>query len=726
MRYRLPHVPLRLLVLLTVVGCGGTAPIEPTERIPTAISITPDNIIMTFLNQSLPLTARVVDQNDIVMPTTIEWVVADPTIASISVDGRITALAVGSTTLTATGLGLTASAGVEVVQQVSSFSAIQGDNQEAIRDSTLADPIVIRVADQGGTGISGLAVTFAPATDNGVVTVAAVDTDANGEASTEWTLGSVFGEQELVVTIPGRSLTIDAIARAEVPTPDLAVVGFLRLSNVAPSTLETLTVTGSVRNDGDLASGPSRAALSANGVEVGTVDLPSVDPSDSTEVQFDIGPLSAGANNLVLTIDADGDVVELFETNNELTNSVNVLDQTTVTVGVPVTNLSAAIDQELLFRVEVVAPTTLTVSFTAPNGDADLYVSDSPRPGFREDYQGCVSAGPVSIESCQIPFAQGTYHILVHAFDQGAGFSGGTLTVANDVALEPFDIELVFVESGTQSQNDAFISAASRWSQIIVADIADWDWSLSNNGEGYPADQCMEGQAQVTDIVDDVRIYVDIGFIDGQGNILGQAGPCTVRLPSRHTILGRMEFDEADLVELENAGRLEDVILHEMGHVLGVGTIWKSRDFLKNPSIPGNAGADTYFTGANAIAAFDNVGGAGYQGAKVPVANDSVPGRADAHWRESVLDSELMTPFIEGSGPNQLSEVTVMSMKDLGYGIDPNSFDNYVLPFSPQQQRVQGAPASSTTPSFFDLSRDIHPGPVHYVDKFGRLREMLR
>ena len=260
---------------------------------------------------------------------------------------------------------------------------------------------------------------------------------------------------------------------------------------------------------------------------------------------------------------------------------------------------------------------------------------------------------------------------------------------------------------------------------IIVADIADWDWSLSNNGEGYPANQCMEGQAQVTDIVDDVRIYVDIGFIDGQGNVLGQAGPCTVRLPSRHTILGRMEFDEADLVELENAGRLEDVILHEMGHVLGVGTIWKARDLLKNPSIPGNQGADTHFNGPNAIAAFDNVGGAAYQGAKVPVANDSVPGQDDAHWRESVLDSELMTPFIEGSGPNQLSEVTVMSMKDLGYGIDPDSFDNYVLPFS-QQQRVQGAPAPTTTPSFFDLSRDIHPGPVHYVDKFGRLREILR
>ena len=185
-----------------------------------------------------------------------------------------------------------------------------------------------------------------------------------------------------------------------------------------------------------------------------------------------------------------------------------------------------------------------------------------------------------------------------------------------------------------------------------------------------------------------------------------------------------MQFDEADLVELENAGRLEDVILHEMGHVLGVGTIWKGLDLLENPSRPSNPGADTHFTGVNAIEAFDNVGGGGYQGAVVPVANDSVPGRADSHWRESVFDSELMTPFIEGSGANPLSAVTVMSMKDLGYGINPDSFDNYFLPLT--QQRAEGPAAASTSPSFFDLSRDIHPGPVYLVDKFGRLREMLR
>ena len=35
-----------------------------------------------------------------------------------------------------------------------------------------------------------------------------------------------------------------------------------------------------------------------------------------------------------------------------------------------------------------------------------------------------------------------------------------------------------------------------------------------------------------------------------------------------------MQFDSADLASLEAQGQLVNVILHEMGHVLGLGTIW--------------------------------------------------------------------------------------------------------------------------------------------------------
>ena len=578
MRHRLPSAPLRFLALLAVAGCGGTDPIVPAERTPTSLSITPDNVIMTFLNQSVQLSARVVDQNDIVMPTPIEWTLSDPSVASVSTNGLITALAIGSSTLTATGLGLSATANVEVVQQISSFVATQGDNQEAIRDSTLADPIIVRVLDQGGSGIPGLAITFAPAAGNGTVTVAAVDTDANGEATTEWTLGSTFGEQELLVTAPGQPLTVKAIARSEVPIPDLTLVGILGLSSLAPSTLETVTATATVKNIGDLASGATRVSVSANGAQVGSADLASLDANDSTEVQIDIGPLSAGSNELVFSADPDDSVVELFESNNAVSRTINVLDSGFADGGCPGhrplgrDRPGASLPcRRCRRRPHSRCPSmrrtaTPTCTWRRAHDDRDSGTTTS----------GCRSTSPISVESCQVPFAEGTYHILVHAWapedpDEGAPFSGGTITVTEGEALIPYDIELVFVENGTQSQEDAFIAAAAKWTQIIVADVGDVDYTGVDMA--FPADRCMEGQPAFDQILDDVVIFVDIGFIDGQGGTLGQAGPCAVRgAGSNQTMFGRMEFDEADLVTVEAQGQLEGLILHEMGHVLGIGT----------------------------------------------------------------------------------------------------------------------------------------------------------
>jgi hypothetical protein len=40
------------------------------------------------------------------------------------------------------------------------------------------------------------------------------------------------------------------------------------------------------------------------------------------------------------------------------------------------------------------------------------------------------------------------------------------------------------------------------------------------------------------------------------------------------TATGTMQFDSADAATMYNAGTLDDVILHEMGHVIGLGTLW--------------------------------------------------------------------------------------------------------------------------------------------------------
>ena len=83
-----------------------------------------------------------------------------------------------------------------------------------------------------------------------------------------------------------------------------------------------------------------------------------------------------------------------------------------------------------------------------------------------------------------------------------------------------------------------------------------------------------------------------------------------------------------------------------------------------------------------------------------------------------------MTPFIEGSGSNPLSEVTVMSMKDLGYGVNPNAFDNYAVPLATEQISAPGMVPG--LPGLIDLRGDIREGSIYVVDKVGRVREILR
>ena len=87
-------------------------------------------------------------------------------------------------------------------------------------------------------------------------------------------------------------------------------------------------------------------------------------------------------------------------------------------------------------------------------------------------------------------------------------------------------------------------------------------------------------------------------------------------------------------------------MLHEMGHVIGIGSLWTQAPSLLVGSVAGG-GTDPYFTGANAIAQFNANGGAGYVGNRVPVANVGGPGTLDSHWRESVMGKELMTPVRE-------------------------------------------------------------------------------
>jgi hypothetical protein len=179
-----------------------------------------------------------------------------------------------------------------------------------------------------------------------------------------------------------------------------------------------------------------------------------------------------------------------------------------------------------------------------------------------------------------------------------------------------------------------------------------------------------------------------------------------------------MEFDVDDVEQLEEEGSLQSVILHEMGHVIGFGTLWTDLGLLANPSEPDPEPplADTHFTGADAIAAFNAAGGSSYSGAKVPVMNVGGAGTVNSHWRDGVFDPELMTGFLN-AGVNPLSAITVASLADLGYTVDGSAADPFTLD---PAFRIAGPRRGR------EMVNDVISDPIRRMDVNGRVVGVIR
>jgi hypothetical protein len=206
-------------------------------------------------------------------------------------------------------------------------------------------------------------------------------------------------------------------------------------------------------------------------------------------------------------------------------------------------------------------------------------------------------------------------------------------------------IEVRFLGGLTSSQEAVFTSAAERWMEIITEDLP----------------PVRVG----ADVVTGVRIDAQGQLIDGpgkpgEGNILGQASPSAIRSPSLLPATGFMQFDSFDLASLEASGQLEDVIIHEMGHVLGIGSLWQRHGLVRQ------AGTNNpVFLGRAAAAEWSALIGETNRLIAAPIANEGGPGSAGAHWRESRLMNELMSPRIN-SGVNPISRLSIASLQDLG------------------------------------------------------------
>ena len=228
-----------------------------------------------------------------------------------------------------------------------------------------------------------------------------------------------------------------------------------------------------------------------------------------------------------------------------------------------------------------------------------------------------------------------------------------------------FDIVLIHSNALTLAEQAAFDAAEATWESLIF---------------GF--------QDTIGDTI--LEITTNLAFIDGVGGTLGSAGPNSIKIGAEanfsYAASGSMNFDTADTANLATTGTLDDVILHEMGHVLGIGTLWNISALTSTQPFASTQNLYTsgtgQYTGANAIAAWQ--GEFGQADAFMPVELGGGPGTANGHWNEvngggsptgivslfgpnagKDFQNELMTGWL--GGDTFISNVTKGGLMDLGY-----------------------------------------------------------
>lgn len=109
-----------------------------------------------------------------------------------------------------------------------------------------------------------------------------------------------------------------------------------------------------------------------------------------------------------------------------------------------------------------------------------------------------------------------------------------------------------------------------------------------------------------------------------------------------------------------NPNYLKDIVIHEFGHVIGIGSLWE-----KNGNALIDRGSSTYNPNTYAGKAY------------AEMLNTTTPqpipveSRVFGHWDENKFGNELLTPFAEREGTKMpLSQLTLASLRDMGWNVN--------------------------------------------------------
>ena len=533
--------------------------------------------------------------------------------------------------------------------------------------------------------------------DVAVIDLSLYFTDPDGD--TLWFSAATSNADVAVAAVDGDTLAVVAVGHGT------AVVTVTAVDPEGLSARQTLVV--SVLNRAPAPAGEIPALELAFG-ESATLDVsPYFTEPDGDTLSYSVATSNAdmatvSATGAVLTIEGAGRGTATITVT--ATDPYGLAAQQVFTVTVPNRPPVATepIPDVTLTTLDV-AHVDLSLHFSDPDGDSLTYTAAVEDP----------AVASVVVDGSRLevsPLASGETSVTVTAADPGGGRAEASFTVrVTRIVGGRFDIELQFQNALSEAHETAFRNAAAWW-ESTLAETELSDIPLPR-GQFTCSDVPRLPEART---IDDLVIAVSVTEIDGPSGTVGRAGPCLVRNSSGLPLFGRMRFDVADFDRLEQTGDLFEVVLHEIAHVLGLGTLWERHGLLRNPSTA-TLSRDTHFAGRSAIEAFDEAGGTGYTGgAKVPVENSTGRSGSDnGHWRNSVFGNELLTAFQKIGIREPASAITIRSLADLGYTVNLDLAEPYRLPLA-------GARAAPDPDRVIFLGDDILREPIRVVDSEGR------
>ena len=280
------------------------------------------------------------------------------------------------------------------------------------------------------------------------------------------------------------------------------------------------------------------------------------------------------------------------------------------------------------------------------------------------------------------------------------------------------------VRAGEQDaviQFDSLVEAAARrWEQVIVGDLSDY-----NPGD-FPGitdlfDGSFEGVGPVNEVVDDILIGYEFTTVDGPNQVLGFARPTFAvsrnGSPAPLPFAGAMTFDIDDFQNSNDEEQLLTIIIHEMGHALGIGSLWSSR--CGEDCSEQNQDYECTF----AQEQFQEIFGTD-QTLQMSLDETASGDVACGHWKEDQFEDlwweDVMTPGYSPGKEIILSTITVGAMADFGYTVNYAGADP--IPPNPNSFSFDAGPSSylSSNTSDHFLQSDpidiIHEPPTSIPD----------